>query len=79
VQLGGGVIQTQVIPRFEALHEPFRTITGQGNFAVGARFYIPSSDFVSFNIGVRNWVYLDKLEPWPARAQHWQRRPRRPL
>ncbi|MBK8264137.1 MAG: outer membrane beta-barrel domain-containing protein [Nannocystis sp.] len=63
VQLGGGVIQTQVIPRFEALHEPFRTITGQGNFAVGARFYIPSSDFVSFNIGVRNWVYLDKLEP----------------
>ena len=63
VQVGGGAIQTQVIPRFEALHEPFRTITGQGNFAVGSRFYIPSSDWVSFNIGVRTFVFPDKLEP----------------
>lgn len=62
-QLGGGALQTQVIPRFEALHEPFRTITGQGNFAIGSRFYIPSSDFVSFNVGVRTWIFPDKLEP----------------
>jgi outer membrane beta-barrel protein len=63
IQLGGGVIQTQVLPRFEALHEPFRTISPQGNFAVGSRFYIPSSDFISFNIGVRTWIFPDKLEP----------------
>jgi hypothetical protein len=24
VQVGGGAIQTQVIPRYESLHEPFR-------------------------------------------------------
>ena len=57
------MIQTQTIPRFEALHEPFRSINPQGNFAVGSRFYIPSSDFVSFNIGVRTWIFPDKLEP----------------
>ncbi len=62
-QLGGGVMQTQVIPRFEALHEPFRTIAPQGNFAIGARFYIPRSDWISFNLGVRNWIFPDKLEP----------------
>lgn len=63
VQLGGGVMQTQVIPRFEALHDPFRTITPQGNFAIGSRYYIPRSDWVSFNIGVRTWIFPDKLEP----------------
>ncbi|MEZ4450616.1 MAG: outer membrane beta-barrel domain-containing protein [Nannocystaceae bacterium] len=62
-QVGGGAMQTQVIPRFEALHEPFRNITGQGNFAIGSRFYIPRSDFVSFNVGVRTWIFPDKLEP----------------
>jgi len=62
-QLGGGVMQTQVIPRFEALHDPFRSIVPQGNVALGARFYIPRSDWISFNIGVRNWIFPDKLEP----------------
>ena len=56
-------MQTQVIPRFEALHDPFRTITPQGNFTVGSRYYIPRSDWVSFNIGVRTWIFPDKLEP----------------
>lgn len=62
-QLGGGVMQTQIIPRFEALHEPFRSIVPQGNIAIGARFYIPRSDWISFNVGVRNWIFPDKLEP----------------
>jgi len=63
VQLGGGVMQTTVIPRFEALHEPFSTFAPQGNVALGARFYIPRSDWISFNFGVRNWIFPDKLEP----------------
>src|SRR5690606_40275220 len=49
VQVGGGAIQTQVIPRYEALHEPFRHLTGQGNFAIGARFYGPRVDWMSVN------------------------------
>lgn len=63
IQAGGGVVQTQVIPRYEALHEPFRNTTGQGNFALGARFYGPKTDWVSVNFGVRTWIYQDKLEP----------------
>ncbi len=63
VQVGGGVIQSQVIPRYESLHEPFRHLTGQGNFALGARFYGPKTDWVSVNFGVRTWIYQDKLEP----------------
>lgn len=63
VQIGGGAIQTQVIPRYEAIHEPFRSVTGQGNFAIGARFYGPRVDWISVNFGVRTWIYQDKLEP----------------
>ncbi len=63
VQIGGGVIGTKVIPRYEAIHDPFTTITGQGNFALGARFYGPKTDWVSVNFGVRTFIYQDKLEP----------------
>lgn len=63
VQVGGGVIMTQVIPRYEAIHEPFNNVTGQGNFALGARFYGPKTDWVSVNFGVRTFIYQDKLEP----------------
>lgn len=63
IQVGGGAIQTQVIPRYEAIHEPFRHITGQGNFAIGARFYGPRVDWLSVNFGVRTWIYQDRLEP----------------
>jgi len=63
VQLGGGLLQTQVIPRYEVLHEPFNNFNPQGNFAIGARFYAPKIDWVSFNFGVRTWLYPDKLEP----------------
>lgn len=63
VNVGGGVIGTQVIPRYESIHEPFNHITGQGNFALGARFYGPKTDWVSVNFGVRTFIYQDKLEP----------------
>jgi hypothetical protein len=61
--LGGGVMQTEVIPRYEALHEPFRTITGGGYFVIGAEFYIPKLQWFSFSFGVRTWFFPDKLEP----------------
>jgi outer membrane beta-barrel protein len=63
VQVGGGAIQTQIIPRYESLHKPFNHLTGQGNFALGARFYGPKSDWISVNFGVRTFIYQDKLEP----------------
>lgn len=61
--VGGGALQTQVIPRYESLHEPFSTVTGGGHFGLVGRFYAPKIDWVSFNFGVRSWVYADKLEP----------------
>ncbi|MCR9166242.1 MAG: outer membrane beta-barrel domain-containing protein [Nannocystaceae bacterium] len=61
--VGGGATQTQVIPRYESLHEPFSTVTGGGHFGLVGRFYAPKIDWVSFNFGVRSWVYADKLEP----------------
>jgi len=63
VQVGGGAIQTQIIPRYESLYKPFNHLTGQGNFALGARFYGPKSDWISVNFGVRTFIYQDKLEP----------------
>lgn len=63
VQIGGGVMQTEVIPRFEALHDPFRTFTGGGQFTIGARLYFPTLDWFSVNFGARTWIYPDKLEP----------------
>jgi outer membrane beta-barrel protein len=63
VQLGGGGIHTKIIPRYESIHEPFSNVTGQGNFAVGARFYTPTIDWLSVNFGVRTFIYPDKLEP----------------
>lgn len=61
--VGGGALQTQVVPRYEALHEPFSTVTGGGHFGLVGRFYAPKIDWVSFNFGVRSWAYADKLEP----------------
>jgi outer membrane beta-barrel protein len=63
VQLGGGVIQSQIIPRFESIHDPFNNILGQGNFAMGGRMYIPDVKFMSIDMGVKTWVFLDKYEP----------------
>jgi outer membrane beta-barrel protein len=61
--IGGGATQTQVIPRYESLHEPFRTVTGGGVISFDGRMYVPKIDWLAINAGVRTWIYPDKLEP----------------
>jgi len=61
--IGGGVTQTQVIPRYESLHEPFSTFTGGGVVGLVARTYMPKIDWISYELGTRFWIYPDKLEP----------------
>jgi hypothetical protein len=56
-------LQTRVIPRYEALHDPFTTITGGGQFGLISRFYGRRVDWLSVNAGVRTWIYPDKQEP----------------
>ena len=63
IQAGGGVISTRVLPRYEAIHDPFTNFRGQGNFAIGSRFYVSGLKWMSFNFAVRNFVYSDKYEP----------------
>ncbi len=64
VQIGGGAIHTQNIPRFAAIHPtPFNHITGQLNVAAGVRYYIQNLDFLSVNLGVRTFGYFDAYEP----------------
>ncbi|MBX7082859.1 MAG: outer membrane beta-barrel domain-containing protein [Nannocystaceae bacterium] len=63
ITVGGGATQTQVLPRYEALHDPFRTVTGGGQFGVNGRFYTRRVDWLSVNAGVRTWIYADKQEP----------------
>ncbi len=63
VTIGGGATQTQVLPRYEALHKPFRTVTGGGTFGVNGRFYGRRIDWLSVNAGMRTWIYADKQEP----------------
>lgn len=65
VQIGGGAIHTQNIPRFQAVHPtPYNHITGQLNFAIGVRYYIQNLNFMSVNLGVRTFGYFDALEPF---------------
>ena len=64
VWIGGGATQTRVIPRYESLHDPFTTVTGGGQFGLGGRFYTPRIDWLSFDAGVRTWIFADKLEPF---------------
>ena len=64
VQIGGGAIHTQNIPRFQAIHPtPYNHITGQLNFAIGVRYYIQNLDWFSVNLGVRTFGYFEALEP----------------
>jgi outer membrane beta-barrel protein len=63
VTIGGGPMQTQVIPRYPTLHEPFNTFTGGGHVGLMGRFYTRRIDWLSFNAGVRTWIFADKLEP----------------
>lgn len=61
--IGGGVMQTRVIPRYEALHEPFNNFTGGGVIGFHSRTYIPRVDWLAFDLGVRYWLFADRLEP----------------
>jgi len=63
VTVGGGATQTQVLPRYEAIHEPFRTVTGGGHFGLNGRFYTKRVDWLSVNAGFRTWIFADKQEP----------------
>ena len=64
LQIGGGAIHTQNIPRFQAVHPtPYNHITGQINIAAGARFYVQSLQWFSFNFGVRTFGFFDAYEP----------------
>ena len=64
VQIGGGAIHTQNIPRFQAVHpDPYNHITGQLNFAAGVRYYIQNLDWFSVNLGVRTFGFFDAYEP----------------
>ncbi len=63
LQIGGGALQTRVIPRYEALHDPFTTVTGGGHFGLISRFYGRRVDWLSVNAGVRTWIFPDKQEP----------------
>jgi outer membrane beta-barrel protein len=64
LQIGGGAIHTQNLPRFQAVHPtPFNHITGQLNFAAGVRYYIQNLDWFSVNLGVRTFGFFDAYEP----------------
>jgi outer membrane beta-barrel protein len=64
LQIGGGAIHTQNIPRFQAIHPtPYNHITGQVNVAVGVRYYIQNLNWFSVNLGVRTFGYFDAYEP----------------
>jgi outer membrane beta-barrel protein len=61
--IGGGVMQTRVIPRYEALHEPFSNFTGGGVLGFHSRTYLPRVNWFAFDLGVRYWLFADRLEP----------------
>lgn len=64
LQIGGGAIHTQNIPRFQAIHPtPYNHITGQLNIGVGVRYYIQNLNWFSVNLGVRTFGYFDAYEP----------------
>jgi outer membrane beta-barrel protein len=61
--IGGGVMQTRVIPRYEALHQPFSNFTGGGVIGFHSRTYLPRVNWLAFDLGVRYWLFADRLEP----------------
>jgi outer membrane beta-barrel protein len=64
LQIGGGAIHTQNVPRFQAVHPtPYNHITGQINVAAGVRYYIQNLQWFSVNFGVRTFGFFDALEP----------------
>ncbi|MCX4245809.1 outer membrane beta-barrel domain-containing protein [Paraliomyxa miuraensis] len=61
--IGGAVMQTRVIPRYESLHEPFSNFTGGGLVALKTRTYLPRVNWFAFDLGVRYLLFADRLEP----------------
>lgn len=61
--IGGGVMQTRVIPRYESLHKPFNNFTGGGVVGFHARTYLPRVNWLAFDLGVRYWLFPDRAEP----------------
>lgn len=61
--IGGGVMQTRVIPRYESLHEPFNNFTGGGVVGFHSRTYLPRLNWFAFDVGLRYWLFADRLEP----------------
>src|SRR5690606_21694044 len=55
--------QTRVIPRYESLHEPFNNFTGGGVIGFHSRTYLPRVNWLAFDLGVRYWLFADRLEP----------------
>jgi outer membrane beta-barrel protein len=61
--IGGGVMQTRVLPRYESLHEPFNNFTGGGVVGFHSRTYLPRVNWFAFDVGLRYWLFADRLEP----------------
>lgn len=61
--IGGGALQSRVIPRYESLHEPFSNITGGGVVGFHSRTYLPRVNWLAFDLGLRYWLFADRLEP----------------
>ncbi|MEM7160165.1 MAG: outer membrane beta-barrel domain-containing protein [Myxococcota bacterium] len=61
--IGGGVMQTRIIPRYESIHDPFSNFTGGGVVGFHSRTYLPRVNFLAFDLGVRYWLFADRLEP----------------
>ncbi|MCH9686099.1 MAG: outer membrane beta-barrel domain-containing protein [Deltaproteobacteria bacterium] len=61
--IGGGVMQTQVLQRYESLHDAFNNFTGGGVIGFHSRTYLPRVNWLAFDLGVRYWLFADRLEP----------------
>jgi outer membrane beta-barrel protein len=57
---GIGAAQTAVIPR-DAKYPGFKSIVIQPNVGLSMRFFL--NKFITVNVGVRDYVFIDKFEP----------------
>ena len=67
VQAGVGVIQTEIIPRIVG-DETFKTLGISPNLGVGTHLFI--SNWLTFNVALKDYVFNDKFEP-TSRAREW--------
>src|SRR5205814_56026 len=74
VSAGVGVIQTEIIPRF-VKDAAFKNNQVAANVGAGTRLYI--SNWLTFNVAVRDYLFNDQFEPngpsarapWPTRRR----------